>query len=136
MEHLENRDLELFSDEFKFPSRIVVFEVNGLNENINSRYLNWEKLSIQNHYAYCYNVRRVAKFGVCETRRTFHYSAIQKKIVKINFGFCGSSCQTPNMQNLYQYHYPQFEVMNRHQWKMKAIYHEYYDKDDEFSKYP
>ena len=135
LKYSEKGDLELSIDDVKFPSRIVVFEIDHPKEDIDSIYLSWEKLPISNRHTYCYNIKTVAEFGVCETELTRPLSLILKKQVVINFGFCGPSCQNPNMHELYVNHYSQFKAFNRHQWKMEAIYHENYDADDGFSKY-
>ena len=97
-------------------------------------YLNWGKYQTQNYYAYCYNIKRAAEFGVCKTTISNNYSPRLQNQVKIDFGFCGSSCETPNMMNLYKHDFPQFEKYNRHQWKMEAIYHEDYANKEGIKK--
>ena len=109
----------------------MVFEIDHPNVNINSMWFNWEKHPISHRRSYCYNIKTVAEFGVCETELTTPFLSI----LNINFGFCGPSCQTPNMRELYKHDYPRFQTYNRYQWEMEAIYHENYDADDDFSKY-
>ena len=129
--------LELTREDLKEPSRIVVFEKDDKNTNMDSYFLAWEKLQYQNHYAYCYNIKRVLKFGVCEVTRTFHQPQLHQsnQKVKIDFGFCGSSCGTPNMNDLYFSQYAEYQTWNRQLWEIKAIYHEDYQSDAEFSEY-
>lgn len=132
----EVEKLKFSTEDLKIPSRVVILENKDQIVDIETLYLNWEKQSSKDHLAYCYNIKKVGDFGVCETTKTDHISPISKKNVKINFGFCGSSCGTPNMIDIYISPYSEFEKMNRHLWEIKAIYHDDYQKtqDEGFCK--
>ena len=63
------------------PSRVLVFEWDGSGKDWEERYAEWEK-GMSPNVAYCYNLEKLAEFGICETDNQLY-----------NFGFCSPGCQ-------------------------------------------
>ena len=104
LDRLNNEEkIKYLKDDQKGPSRIIIFEKKEkaskfTNEiHFQRQYIRWEKNPTRS-YANCYNLKRVEQYGTCETEGTKIYSTIFGHSVKINYGFCGSSCKTPNLQ--------------------------------------
>ena len=70
--------INFLRDDIKGPSRIVVFD-SKVTDWV-TEFHNWEKSSSMfPNVPYCYNLRRLEEFGICETEgRTY------------NFGFCSA----------------------------------------------
>ena len=131
-----DKKFHYFKDDEKGPSRIVVFDNDHENANFKRLFFLWEKMGkSRNHIAHCYNLNRVEEHGICETKSTFQLAATSGEYVKINFGFCGSSCWEFTVRDLFWGNHPLWKEMNRHQWEMKAIYYED-DRSDHFGAGP
>ena len=95
------------------PSRIVVFNKPENLVDWDKEFFDWEKQPSPD-IPYCYNLKKVAKYGICETESD-----------KYNFGFCSSSCLKK--------HPLDFDGRKRFYWELKAEYRETMDKEDEFN---
>ena len=74
MRQLENANKKLSRDDIRNTSRILVFEIDEKNKDIDLMHLTWEKHQTQNYYAYCYTIKKAAEFGVCKTTISNDYS--------------------------------------------------------------
>ena len=94
------------------PSRIVVFNKHENVIDWEKEFFDWEKQPSPD-IPYCYNLKKVAKYGICETEND-----------KYNFGFCSSSCIKINP----------FDSgwRKRLYWELKAEYREDVDKGDKY----
>ena len=121
--------IKYLNDDQKGPSRIVIFEKDEkaskfTNEiNFQRQYIRWEKNPVTS-YANCYNLKRVEQYGICETEGMKIYSTNFKHSVKINYGFCGSSCKTPNLQEFYVRKDDRWKDWHRQFWEREATYYE------------
>ena len=106
------------------PSRILVLDKEDKDTNLREKYNEFKTQTIINSKGapvpYCYNLKRLAKWGVCETEYDVY-----------NFGFCSSSCKLKGKapfqinKKLVQY------------LELTADFHEHWnDADDDYhSKY-
>ena len=111
------------------PSRILVFDKDEQDsESFEDMYYKWRSLFEQDpSVSYCYNLKRLAQWGLCETLGDSNSYKIG-----YNFGFCSSSCKLkgsgPFKNGEKEIQYLEF----------KANYHETWDDkldDYESSKY-
>ena len=127
--------LKISKDDFKGPSRILVFDKNEdvgeENQELEYKkmYQEWKKDPSKSN-SYCYNRNRVEEYGVCETDDTPLY--FSGKWFKVNYGFCGSSCRTPNLPDLWTDHTfgygkSRWRDWNRIYWETNAVYYENLD---------
>ena len=72
---------------------------------------------------HCYNLNRVENYGLCETESS-QPSTIFGQPIETNYGFCGSSCRTRDIRDLFFEKDPSWKKVNRRQWEMKATYYE------------
>ena len=104
------------------PSRILVFDKDGEDtESLEEKYNKW-KGQVAPTVPYCYNLKRLAQWGICETLGNVN---------SYNFGFCSSSCKFKGTA-------PFQDGNNEIQFlEFKATYHETWDdtNDDWQSKY-
>ena len=107
--------IKFIRDDGKGPSRIVVFE-NDVTDWV-QEYQKWEKSPFMfSNVTYCYNLRRLETFGICETDDQTY-----------NFGFCSPSCHIHDRDEIKR------DSRYRKQWELKAIYYENPDLLDIFN---
>ena len=120
MKAVHEKKIKILNDDEMGPSRIVVFDKNEKASNFiqelqyKLQYLRWEKQPSRSN-AYCYNIKTVASYGVCET--------VYLSNKENNYGFCGSSCMTLNIWSFFE-DTRTWSTFHGYQWEMKATYHE------------
>ena len=96
------------------PSRVLVFEWDGSGKDWEERYADWEK-GMSPNVAYCYNLEKLAEFGICETDSQLY-----------NFGFCSPGCQL-----LHSQWDDRVKPNERYYWELRAdFYDSKIDEDD------
>ena len=96
------------------PSRVLVFEWDGSGKDWEERYAEWEK-GMSPNVAYCYNLEKLAEFGICETDNPLY-----------NFGFCSPGCQ-----KLHSQRDDRSKPHERYYWELRAdFYDSNIDEDD------
>ena len=127
---------KILTDDLKGPSRFLVFDKN---ENVgeakkdltyDEMYQEWKKDPSQSN-SYCYNRKRVEEYGICETEGIMHQSS--GKWLKVDYGFCGSSCRTPNLPDLWKdtrfgYGKSTWREWYRKYWETNGVYYENLDQ--------
>ena len=135
----EEGNFKVLKDDLKGPSRVLVFDKSGKVDEMfqdldyKVQYLKWKRNPSRSN-TYCYNRKRVEEYGICETEGTLQYSS-NKKWIKVNYGFCGSSCRTPNLPNLWTDHRfgygkSRWKDWNRIYWEMNAVFYENLDQGE------
>ena len=118
---IKEKTIKISNDEEHGPSRVVVFDENE-NVDFENQYNDWKtmpELQKGMHSTYCYNIKTVASYGVCQT-------LLDPPLVSTsqdNYGFCGSSCMTPNIFNHF-HNESVWEAFQGVQWEMEAKYYE------------
>ena len=98
--------IEYKEDDGLGPYRIVVFDDDDNEKDWGEKFRDWDKQRSPDGQ-YCYNLKRVGRFGICETEDP-----------EYNFGFCSISCLSPDPPE------DDSDVMHYLNWEMEATYYE------------
>ena len=129
-------NFKFFKDDEKGPSRVVVFDNDHKHKNFKFDYFLWEKMGMcEKSCHHCYNLNRVENYGLCETESSQPSTTFGQPI-ETNYGFCGSSCRTREIRDLFFEKDPNWKKVNRRQWEMKATYYEDMKISEDFGEDP
>ena len=129
IEHVDKGGyFKLLQDDRKGPSKVVILDKSNKNNEFmrdldyKKQYLEWEKNPSRSN-SYCYNRKRVEQYGICEIENRL-FPTSKGKWAFINYGFCGSSCRTPNPPDRV------LEDWNTIYWETDAVYYEHFNNDE------